>query len=94
MPHLKFQDHQIGIVPNIMIGYTRLRASSICTIYTSLFQAFNLHFIVSGIPVDVGKNNRHVIVANEIGAESLLQLINAWKDDMEETVASNESIEY
>jgi hypothetical protein len=51
----------------------------------------NNHFFVSGIPVSAGKKKRHVIVANENGAESLLQ-ISTSNDDVEET--PNDSIEY
>ena len=52
-------------------------------------------FLHVGIPVSAEKNKRHTIIANENGAEALVQLSCMRKeDDRGEADNSNGSIEY
>ena len=59
--------------------------------YSSLFPFF---FFYAGIPVSAGKKRRHIIVANENAAETIVHLSPVRKDDIDETVDSNKSVEF
>ena len=62
--------------------------------YSLILFFVSILFFYPGIPVSAGKKRRHIIVANKNAAETIVHLSPVRKDDIDETVDSNKSVEF